>query len=167
MSYEPHIQVCYRTEGPGSMRGGCTVDIADRPGGQSTILLASSDCNRLVPQQITALSSHQIVNGQWRQRWTEDGRMRRPAQGLGLAVSRWERVPGRLLPSGHVVYGLEDDGSCIWLVDEDECTQRIQNDMNDLLFRLAGDGLWIQCWLRNTHAPSVISAAPAAPLLMA
>jgi hypothetical protein len=91
--------------------------------------------------------------------------MRRPAQGLGFAVSRWERVPGRMLPSGHAVYGVEEDGSGIWLVDEDECSQRVQNDMNDLLFRLAGDGLWIQCWLRNTrtHIPR---PAPTSPLVM-
>lgn len=81
-------------------------------------------------------------------------------------MSRFERVPGRLLPGRHVVYGVEDDGSCIWLVDEDECTQRIQNDMNDFLFRLAGDGLWIQCWLRRLRAPAQSNLTPAAPLLM-
>ncbi|MFD9445474.1 hypothetical protein ACFWBR_42485 [Streptomyces sp. NPDC060006] len=166
MPYTQHIQVRYETVNAGRIRGPRSVDISDRPGGRSSILLASSECRRRVADQLTGLSGHQIVHGSWRQRWTDDGRMRRPAQGLGLAVSRWERVPGRVLPSGHAVVGVEEDGMCVWLIDEDDCTQRIQNDMNDLLFRLAGDGLWIQCWLRNTRAHSPISAAPAAPLVL-
>lgn len=166
MPYEPHIRVRYQLASPDRIRNGRTVDIEDRPAAQSAILLASSDCTSLIPEQLTGLCTHQIVNGSWRQRWTRPGRMQQPAEGRGLAVSRFERVAGRLLPAGHVVYGIEDDGSCIWLVDEDECTHRIQNDMNDFLFRLAGDGLWVQCWLRRLNAPAPADLAPPVPLLM-
>ncbi|WP_141307206.1 hypothetical protein [Streptomyces spinoverrucosus] len=97
---------------------------------------------------------------------------RRSAQGLMLAVSRWERVPGCMLPSGRVVVGVEEDGSIVWLVDEDECTRQAQNNMNDLLLRLVGDGLWIQCWFGRRPLPAVASpapllTAPGAPLVLA
>ncbi len=89
-----------------------------------------------------------------------------------LAVSRWERVPGHMMPSGRVVVGVEEDGSIVWLVDEDECTRQAQNDMNDLLLRLVGDGLWIQCWFGRRPPPPLASPAPlltvpGAPLTLA
>lgn len=88
-----------------------------------------------------------------------------------LAVSRWERVPGHMLPSGRVVVGVEEDGSIVWLVDEDECTRQAQNDMNDLLLRLVGDGLWIQCWFGRrplaAASPAPLLSAPGQPLPVA
>ncbi|MGW3417017.1 hypothetical protein [Streptomyces phaeochromogenes] len=72
--------------------------------------------------------------------------MKRPPQGLGVAVSRWEAVPPRMMPRGHIAFGLSRGGSCIWLIDERYCTKQLQDDMNDLLLRLAGDGLWVQVW---------------------
>lgn len=162
MSYTPHIQVRYRLARRGEIPDGRTVEIKEQPGSQSAIVFAPGHSSRRLVDGITQLSSHQIVHGTWRQRWTADGRMQRPAQGLMVAVSRWERVPGRLLPSGRVVAGVEEDGSCVWLVDEDECTQQAQNAMNDLLLRLAGDGLWVQCWFNRQ--PQSAAASPASPL---
>jgi hypothetical protein len=169
MSYTPHIRIQYRLATRGEIPDGRAVDIRDEPGGQAAVLLAPAECDIRVPAQITVLSSHQIVHGSWRQRWTDDGRMRRAAQGLGVAVSRWERVPRRMLPSGHAVYAVEDDGSCVWLIDEDDCTHQLQNEMNDLLLRLAGDGLWIQCWLQQRPpladpGSAPLLAPPARPL---
>lgn len=168
MSYTPHIQVRYRLARKGEIPDGRTVDIREQPGSQSAIVFAPGHSSRRLVDGITRLSSHQIVHGTWRQRWTDGGRMRCPAEGLMVAVSRWERVPGRLLPSGRFVVGVEEDGSCVWLVDEDECTQQAQNAMNDLLLRLAGDGLWVQCWLyrrpmRAPAGPAPLLITPAGP----
>jgi hypothetical protein len=151
--------VRYRLAEQGEIPDGRTVDVKDRPGGQAEILLDPGNSGPRLPVGITLLCSHQIVHGLWRQRWTHDDRMRGPAQGLRVAVSRWERIPGHKLPAGLAVYGVEEDGSCIWLVDEDECSMQLQNDMNDMLLRLAGDGLWIQVWLK--HHRAAIAAGPA------
>lgn len=172
MSYTPHIQVQYQLATHGELPTGRIVEIQDRPGGRASILIAPRESGIRLPSEITELSTHQIVHGTWRQRWTDDGRMRRPAQGLGLAVSRWERVPRRMLPSNRVTFGVEEDGSCIWLVDEDDCTRRLQNSMNDLLLRLAGDGLWLQCWFRRRPLaagpdPDPLVLPPARPLALA
>lgn len=158
MSYEPHIEVRYRLAEQGEIPVGRTVDVRDRPGEQAEILLDPDHSGPHLPVGITLLSSHHIVHGLWRQRWTTDDRMRGPARGLRVAVSRWERIPGHRLPAGLAVYGVEEDGSCVWLVDEDECTMQLQNDMNDMLLRLAGDGLWIQVWLK--HHPAAGTPGP-------
>ncbi|OSZ56284.1 hypothetical protein OQI_33865 [Streptomyces pharetrae CZA14] len=169
MSYKPHIQVRYQIDTDCQIPAGRTVVVRDQPGSRSVILLAPGHASEQLAQQITRLSGHQIVHGSWRQRWTTDGRMQRPAQGLGLAVSRWERVPGDMLPAGRIVLGVEHDGSCVWLIDEDECSRQLQNDMNDLLYRLAGDGLWLQVWFRRRPQLAgpgryPLHAPPAAPL---
>lgn len=163
MSYTAHIQVHYRIATRGEIPDGRTVDIQDQPGSRSAVLIAPGHSSVRLTRAITDLAGHQVVHGAWRQRWTTDGRMRDPAQGLMLAVSRWERVPARMMPSGRVVVAVEEGGSCVWLVDEDECSQRAQNDMNDLLLRLAGDGLWIQCW---PHRRSLPASGPAPVLTM-
>lgn len=158
--YVPQMRVRYRMAAQEELPNGRAVDITDQPGTRSEILLSPRHSNQRLAEEITTLSSHQIVHGSWRQRWTSGSRMNAPAQGLGLAVSRWERVPARLLPTGRTVVGAEEDGSCVWLVDEDECDQRAANDMNDLLFRLAGDGLWLQAWFRRRPPVASTGATP-------
>jgi hypothetical protein len=172
MSYTPHIQVLYRLAADGELRDGRTVDIDDRPGGRAAVLLDRHECSGRVPREMTQVASHQTVSGGWRQRWTHDGRMRRTAEGLGLALSRLELVPGHMMPKGRVAMVTETKGSCVWLVDEDECTKRLQNDMNDLLLRAAGDGLWIQVWFGHhprlsVPGPGRLVTPPAAPLILA
>lgn len=98
--------------------------------------------------------------------------MKRPAQGLMLAVSRWETVPAHDLPDGQVVFGVAWRGTCIWLVSEDCCTRQLRDEMNDQLLRLAGDGLWIQVWFHRRPVPASpgslpLLASPRAPLLTA
>ncbi|QQM44969.1 hypothetical protein [Streptomyces liliifuscus] len=163
MPHTPKIKVLYRTAEAGEIRDDRTVQIEDQPGSQSEILLhRHHTMGDALPRAFTRLSGHQIVHGSWRQRWTDDGRMTRPPQGLGLAVSRWEAVPADEMPAGQIVFGLSQGGSCVWLIDDRYCTERLVDDMNALLLRLAGDGLWIQCWFRD-WPPRVLHAPP--PLL--
>lgn len=162
MSYRRHIQVHYRIATRGVIPVGRTVDIQEEPHGQSAVVLfAPGHCRRRLAEGLTRLSCHQTAHGAWRQRWTTDGRMELPPQGHMVAVARWERVPGRMLPSGRSLAVIEEDGGAVWLVDEDECTRQAQNDMNDLLLRLAGDGLWVQYWIQRRP----LSAVGPAPLL--
>lgn len=166
----PRIKVRYRVAAQGEIPDGRLVDIRDRPGGQTEIRLDPLHTRRLLSDQFTSLSGHQIVHGSWRQRWTNDGRMMRPAQGLMLAVSRWETVPANDLPDGQVVFGVAWKGTCIWLVSEDYCTGQLRDAMNDQLLRLAGDGLWIQVWFHRRPVPTPCGSvpplvAPRAPLL--
>ena len=160
MSYKPYIEVQYQIAARDELPEGRVVDLQDRLGGQAAVLLDSDHCSDRLATAITRLSGHQVVHGIWRQRWTDDGRMNDPAQGLMVAVSRWERVPGHMLPDGRVVVCIEEEGSSVWLVDEDECTMRAQTEMNELLLRLAGDGLWVQHWIRRRPLPADSRPAP-------
>ncbi|WP_405930358.1 hypothetical protein [Streptomyces sp. NBC_00827] len=70
------------------------------------------------------------------------------------------------MPPGHIVFGVSQGGSCVWLIDDRYCTHQLRDDMNDLLLRLAGDGLWIQVWFwdwppggAQTHRPLVAPSA--------
>lgn len=171
MSYRPHIQAQYQIAEPGKITTGLAVDIEDQPAGRATVLFEPGEIEPWVISACNQLANHQIVHGLWRQRWTHDDRMRRPGKGLSLNLSRWERVPGHLLPDGHAVWVIEEAGSCVWLVNEDGVTQRLVNDMNDLLFRFVGDGLWLQIWFRRhirlAQAAAPLPIAPASPLVMA
>ncbi|WP_032761310.1 hypothetical protein, partial [Streptomyces alboviridis] len=104
-------------------------------------------------------------------RWTDDGRLARPAQGLRLAVLRWEAVPPDMMPTGRLLVTVEDEGWCVHLIDERYCTRQLQGEINDLLLRLAGDGLWVQAWLRRrplpmAAAPDPLLAPPALPMAL-
>lgn len=162
MSYTPHMQVQYRIAEAGEISEGRTVELKDGPDGQVLILLAAGEVNRRVPVQISRLSTHQVVHGTWRERRTCTGPLARP-QDLGLAVCRWETVPGRLLPKGRDVVGIEEDGMCTWVVDGNACTARLRDEMNALFQRLAEQGVWLQVWLRHrsTSQPAPLRTAPA------
>ena len=172
MSYRRHIQVHYRIAAPGELPDGRIADIQDLPDSQAEVLFAPGHSSQRLVAGITRLASHQVVHGSWRQSWAGSNQARHPAQGLMMAVSRWERIPGRMLPSGRVIVGVEEDGSCVMLVDEDACTPQLQNAVNDLHLRLAGDGFWIQCWfdhwpLPTPTSPTPFLTAPQAPLVAA
>jgi hypothetical protein len=160
MSYRPHIHVRYRIATRGEIPGDRTADIRDLPGSRAEVLFAPGHIKPRLVAGITRLANHQVVHGSWRQRWTGSSQAAGEAQGFLRGVSRWERIPGRLLPSGRAVVCVEEDGSCVMLVDEDTCTPQLQNAVNDLHLRLAGDGFWIQVWFDRRPLPSALAPAP-------
>ncbi|MFE9684116.1 hypothetical protein [Streptomyces sp. NPDC006285] len=88
--------------------------------------------------------------------------MQEPSEGLEIAVSSWEIVPASRMPRGRMVFTVEDDGSCIWLIREGQCTRELRDTMNVMLERIAGDGLWLQSWYERQERPP---APPRGPLL--
>lgn len=162
MSYRPRIRMRYRIAEAGEISNGRLIQIGDAEGGQVDVLVERGHSGARLFVQMNQVWTHLIVDGPWRQRWTQGGRMDDPAQDLGLFESRWERVSPDRLPDGHAVWAVERAGGCIWLVDKDECSKELHDDVNDLFRRLAGDGLWIQAWLRKQ--PPLIPS-PRGPLL--
>ena len=161
MPYQPHIQIVYRTARPGEIPDGRAAYIHEAPGGQAEMLLAPGEVWGPLPEQASLQSADQMVHGEWRPQWTEDGRMKRPALGKLLGVSRWEAVSPDELPPGHLIHPISRAGSCVWAVAWDSHTPRVRHEVNDLLLRLAGDELWKQHWPANRlvvptqrHAPS-------------
>ncbi|MFD9107180.1 hypothetical protein [Streptomyces bottropensis] len=170
MSYKPRKRVSYRLAAAGEIPDGRAIDIEDRPG-EIEFVLHPDHAEEALCEQFARVTRHCVVHGLWRQRWTDDGRMTCPPQGLRLAVLRWERIPPDMMPAGRLIVPVEDDGWCVHLVDEDHCTRQLQNEMNDLLLRLAGDGLWIQLWFRRRpfppeSAPDPLLAPPALPMAL-
>jgi hypothetical protein len=137
----------YHLARAGQMPPGRLVHPEDRPGGQADIYLDPLHIRPTLVRELNWLSRHQVGNGLWRQHdWTHDGRMQEPAQDLGVAFSRWEIVPGAVMPRGHAVIPVEERARCIWLIREGECTAEMRDAMNEMLGRVAGDGLWRQSW---------------------
>ncbi|WTA31771.1 hypothetical protein OIA45_39600 [Streptomyces chartreusis] len=149
---------------PGEIPDGRTAGIRDRPGGHIEWLLDSSQAQEPLRRALTRVTAHCVEHGLWRQRWTDDGRLEEPPEELRMAVLRWETVPPDMLPTGRLVVPIEVDSWCVLAVDERYCSQRLLYDMNDLQLRLAGDGLWVQTWLRpppaSTHTPAPHLSAP-------
>ncbi|WP_200302294.1 hypothetical protein [Streptomyces adelaidensis] len=160
MSDTPRKEALYRLALPGELPEGRTVDIRDQPGGRIEFILHPDHTEQPLCDQFARVTNHCVVHGLWRQRWTDDGRMKRPAQGLRLALLRWETVPAEMMPSGRLVVPVEDDGWCVHLIDEQYCTRQLQGDMNDLMLRIAGDGLWVQVWFRRRPLPSAAAPDP-------
>lgn len=149
MPYEPHIQIVYRRALPGEIPDGRVAYINEGPGGQAEMLFEPGEVCGPLPEQATLQSANQMVHGEWRPELTDDGRMKRPALGKLLGVSRWEAVSPDELPPGHLIHPLSRDGSDVWAVAWDSHTPRIRHEVNDLLLRLAGDELWKQHWPGN------------------
>ncbi|MDX2566046.1 hypothetical protein PV413_23910 [Streptomyces scabiei] len=177
MSYTPQQQhALYRLAKPGELDEGRLADIRDQPGqsgepGRIEFILHPDHAEEPLLDQFTRVTNHCVVHGLWRQRWTDDGRMARPAQGLRLCVLRWETVPADLMPSGRAVMPTEDHGWCIHLVSDRYCTSQLRDAMNDLLLRLGGDGLWVQVWFKRrpfppVPAPDPLLAAPTLPMAL-
>ena len=162
MSYTLHQHVQYRVAEKGELAEGCTVDMRAPAANRVTVLFSPPQIDVRLTQQLTRMSSHQVAHGAWRQ-----GGPSLP-EGQWLSITRWERVPGAWLPSGWLVAGIEEAGTCIWLVNEDACTHRLQHDMNDMLYRLASKGVYLQCWFRcpPSHAGALPTPVlrPTAPL---
>lgn len=163
MSHRPRAKrAIYKLVDPGVIPDGRTAGIRDRPGGEIEWLLDSSQTREPLRRALTRVTSHCVVHGLWRQRWTDDGRLEEAPEELRMAVLRWETAPPDMLPTGHLVAAIEMKGWCVLAIDERYCTQRLLYDMNDLQLRLAGDGLWLQTWLRPTSS-AVHTPAPRLP----
>ncbi|MET8818518.1 hypothetical protein [Streptomyces rochei] len=159
----------YHLAQPGRLPSGRLVHVEDRPGALADIYLHTLHVREPLLWELNWITRHQVGNGLWQQRWTQDGRMQEPAKGLGLAVSRWEIVPDSAMPRGRAVMPVEEDGSCIWLIRAGYCTVSVRDAMNGMLERIAGDGLWLQRWEDrrgrwSASHPEPVLASPVVPM---
>lgn len=157
---DQHTSAVYHVAQLGQLAPGQLIHVEDRPGGVVDIYLHPLHARSELVWDFAWLMRHQVGNGLWRQRWTTDGRMAKPAQGYGIAESRWEIVPARSMPRGVTVVPIEEPGSCVWLIRSGYCTRAMRDAMNEMLERIVGDGLWIQCWGREDERRQVAVAPP-------
>ncbi|MET7477941.1 hypothetical protein ABZT17_26740 [Streptomyces sp. NPDC005648] len=160
MPYQSHKPVVYRIVDEEEMPDGLVVTIKDWPGGHAEVLFRQGEVSPSLPDELTRQSNHLIVHGSWRQAWTEGERVEGQALGLLLGVNRWESVPSHLMPPGHIVFPIQEEGLCVWVVDEDCVSRKVRNDMNDMLLRMVGDGLWYQNWPKSRPLPAGHPALP-------
>lgn len=139
------------------------VYVEDHEGALARIYLHRLHADSRLRDDFNHITGHQVGHGMWRQNWTHEGRMQLPAQGLGIAVSRWEILPAHCMPSDRVLIPVEEKGLCVWLIREGYCTRALRDEMNRMLERIAGDGLWLQDW-REYHEPPI--SRPAVPVLV-
>lgn len=157
---DQNTSAVYHVAQLGQLPPGKLVHVEDRPGGVVDIYLHPLHARGELVWDFAWLMRHQVGNGLWRQRWTTDGRMTKPAQGYGIAESRWEIVPARSIPRGVTVVPIEEPGSCVWLIRSGYCTRAMRDAMNEMLARIVGDGLWIQCWGQGDERRQVAVAPP-------
>lgn len=109
------------------------------------------------------LLRQQVGMGLWRPRGHAEGRMQRPAEGRNVCASRWEFVSPNRMPKGLHVFPLEQLKNNVWLIRAGSCSQALYNEMNQLLLRIAGDGLWEQVWDQGPeerHGSAIPALAP-------
>ncbi len=144
-----YTSAVYRIGQPGQIPPGRLIYVEDHEGARADIYLHPLHARSALCWELNWLTRQQVGYGLWRQNWTHEGRMQEPSQGLGVAVSRWGIVPAWAMPRDRAVFPTEWEGACIWLVREDTCTAALRDDMNVMLERIAGDGLWRQAWYEH------------------
>lgn len=155
-----HTSVVYHLAQPGQFPPGRLIHAQDRPGAIADVYLHPLHVRSDLVWDLNWLNRQQVGYGLWRQRWTAGGRMLEPAEGLGYAESRWEIVPAAAMPRGRTVVPVEEEGGCTWLIRAGYCTAAARDEMNGLLARIAGDGLWLQHWYSGDEGRPWPDAAP-------
>jgi hypothetical protein len=162
-----YLSAIYILGMPDHVPPGKLVHIEDHPGALAAIYINRLEMRSPAVWDFNWLTRHQIGHALWQQNWTSesrDGRMQEPAQGLGVAVSRWEIVPAHKLPRGVYVFPIEHKGRCIWYIRAGYCTQALCDAMNAMLERIAGDALWVQRWYE--YQDRFAGGGPTAPALL-
>ena len=138
--------VVYRLDTWGVRQPGRLIRIDDIPGGHSNVYFHPLHIRAQLVDELNRLGLHQVGHGLWRQRWIGPDRVDQPSQGFDLAESRWEIVPAREMPQRRCIVPIEEDGRCIWHIKAGYCTADLAAEMNQMLERIVGDGLWRQTW---------------------
>lgn len=146
MPNQQHPSAVYHLGKSGQIPSGRLVHVDDQDGATADIYLHPLHARSQLVWEFNLLTRHHVGDGLWRQRWTSEGRMQEPREGLDVAESRWEIVPASGMPRGRTVFASEEDGVCIWNVRSGYCTGELRDAMNEMLARIAGDGLWLQAW---------------------
>lgn len=144
---------------------GRLIRIDDSPGGHSDVFFHPLHIRAELVQQLNQLGLHQVGHGLWRQRWKGHGRVNQPVEGLKVAESRWEIVPAREMPRRRHVVPIEEDGICTWHIKAGYCTGALASEMNRMLERIVGDGLWLQPWNEEQQISALWPAPFLAPVL--
>jgi len=155
-----YASVVYHIAEPGQIPPGRLTYVEDHEGGYADIYLHRFHTRGSLCWDLNWVLRHQVGYGLWQQNWTHEGRMQEPTQGLELAVSRWELVPARAMPRDRTVFPTESHGSAIWLIRDDVCTVALRDEMNIMLDRIAGDGLWHQAWYEHQEHSGLPTAGP-------
>lgn len=136
----------YHLDLSGRIPPGQLVYVEEQPGGVADIYIHPLHVRQPLLWELNWLTRHMVGYGLWRQNWDQSDRTRQPPEGLSVAVSCWEIVPADELPRDCCVFPLEEEGSSVWLIRSGSCTAAFVDEMNRMLDRIAGDGLWLQEW---------------------
>lgn len=170
--YQPHLQLAFRIADPHEFPDDRTVHVKELSEGRLEFLLRVGHAWPSVAEQATLYGAHDVVHGEWRQDWAHSERFERPALGRLLGTFRWEGVPPDEMPDGHAYCNLTYVTGSVGLVRSDATTHRLRNDMNDVLLRAAGDGLWNHHWpigrppATGTRPTPLLTPAATASLLL-
>lgn len=158
--------VVYHLDAFGRRQPGRLIRIDDIPGGHSNVYFHPLHIRAQLVHELNQLGLHQVGHGLWRQRWIGPDRVDQPSQGFDLAESRWEIVPAREMPRRRCIVPIEEDGRCIWHIKAGYCTAELAAEMNSMLERIVGDGLWRQPWDEEQHISELRAAQNLGPALM-
>jgi len=159
---EERSTVVYHLDHFGRRQPGRLIRIDDIPGGHSNVYFHPLHIRAQLVHELTQLGLHQVGHGLWRQHWIAPDRVEQPTEGFDLAESRWEIVPAHEMPRRRCIVPIEEDGSCIWHIKAGYCTAALAAEMNQMLERIVGDGLWCQTWpdeqqlTQACHSPSLV-----------
>ncbi|MFC8365574.1 hypothetical protein ACFUIY_37600 [Streptomyces griseorubiginosus] len=160
MPDEQTPSIVYHLDWAGRIPKGQVIHVDDRPGGQADVYFHPLHVREPLLWELNSLSHNHVGFGYWRQRWTHEGRVQEEAEHLGVAVSAWKIVSPDEMPDDRHIFFIENKGTCLWLVRSGYCTVTVQNQMNAMLLRAAGDGLWEQSWDDGQDLPKPRPCVP-------
>jgi hypothetical protein len=160
MPDEQTPSIVYHLDFAGRIPKGQVIHVDDRPGGQADVYFHPLHVREALVWELNWLSLNHVGLGYWRQRSTHE--MQEDAENLGIAESAWRIVPRSKMPDDRHIFFVEHKGTCVWLIRSGSCTVTVQDAMNNMLRRAAGDGLWEQSWDDGQELPI---ARPCVPLV--
>lgn len=143
--YEIHEITDQRYELVDSLPDGKLVRVIERPG-TAIVQFVRAQARPTLMDYMTGMVQDVLDQKLWVQVWVPgEPRLDGPIEGLGIAKARWELTPpGIKLPDP--AHAFEKDGEFIFLIEDGEAQPAAVAQYNQILTRIASDGLWQQNW---------------------
>ncbi|MFF3398291.1 hypothetical protein ACFYW6_07230 [Streptomyces sp. NPDC002659] len=150
--YNEITAIRYENATDDELPDGSHIDIQEASG-LAIVRLRKGYASPLLCTQLTEMSRPMHECARWVQDWdgTPD-RAHQPVEGRHIASARWELRPPTDLPDGLACIPIERPGEIVWFIRVGEARPELVDEMNRILERIVGDGLWRQRWVSGDQS---------------
>jgi hypothetical protein len=136
-----------------SLPHGRSIWVDEEPG-RADVHILRGEATQAFCTRMTEMHEHILSEAFWVQVWEEGAlRVGAPPQRLGFAHATWE-IDDENNTVGELAVPLERAGRFVWMIRAGHVKPTAVAEMNQLLLRIVGDGLWQQRWAGGPQEPA-------------